>query len=83
MHIHLQCFLTTDPEEFAALLDHVCQAVSGSQVLIQVPLVWLSQCLLPVHHPLTKEEDDKISNSINHRDSEHKRGQRKHQGVYT
>lgn len=48
--------LTTDPEEFPALLDHVRQAVSGSQVLIQVSLVRLSQCLLPVHHPLTKEE---------------------------
>lgn len=37
------CTLTnTDPEEFSALLDHVCQAVSGSQVLIQVSLVRLS-----------------------------------------
>lgn len=51
--------LTTDPEEFAALLDHVCQSVSGSQVLVQVSLVRLSQHLLPVHHPLTKEEGEK------------------------
>lgn len=48
--------LITDPEEFPALLDHVCQAMSGSQVLIKVPLVRLSQCRLPVHHPLTKEK---------------------------
>lgn len=51
--------LTTHPEEFPALLDHMCQAMSGSQVLIQVSLVWLSQCLLPVHYPLTKEEEKK------------------------
>lgn len=50
---------TTDPEEFPALLDHVCQAVSRSQVLVQVPLVWLSQCLFPVHHPLTSERGQK------------------------
>lgn len=49
-------WLTTDPEEFPALLDHVCQAMSGGQVLIQVSLVRLSQCLLPVHHPLTIAE---------------------------
>lgn len=48
-------FSATDPEEFPALLDHVCQAMSGSQVLIQVSLVRLSQCLLPVYHPLTEE----------------------------
>lgn len=45
--------IVTYPEEFPALLDHVCQAMSGSQVLVQVPLVWLPECLFPVHHPLT------------------------------
>lgn len=69
--------VATDPEEFPALLDHVCQAMSGSQVLVQVSLVRLSQRLLPVHHPLAKEEGgkrktgghSKISNSIHHPES--------------
>lgn len=43
----------TDPEEFPALLDHVCQSVSGSQVFIQVSLVRLPERLLPVHHPVS------------------------------
>ncbi len=81
--------VTTDPEEFPALLDHVCQAMSGSQVLVQVSLVRLSQCLLPVHHPLTKEEGEKgktgghskISKSTHQSDSGRERGQRKSQGL--
>lgn len=56
--------LSTDPEEFPALLDHVCQAMSGSQVLIQVSLIWLSQCLLPVHHPMTEEEERKKGREV-------------------
>lgn len=48
--------LNTDPEEFPALLDHVRQPVSGSQVFVQVPLVRLSQHLPPVHHPVATEE---------------------------
>lgn len=71
---HLQLFMftltfqsihsTTDPEEFPALLDHVCQAMSGSQVLIQVSLVRLSQVLLPVHHPLIDKEGKRQVDTI-------------------
>lgn len=42
---------STHPEELPALLDHVRQAVGGSQVLVQVPLIRLPQSLLSVHHP--------------------------------
>lgn len=55
---------TTNPEEFPALLDHVCQAMSGSQVLIQVSLVRLSQVLLPVHHPLVDKEEKRQVDTI-------------------
>lgn len=48
--------LNTDPEEFSALLEHVCQAMGGGKVLVQVSLVRLSQRLLPVHHPLRKAQ---------------------------
>lgn len=76
MHI-----IITDPEEFPALLDHVCQAMSGSEVFIQVPLVWFSECLLPVHHPLKEEGKgkghDEINNSDYHAGSAKKNGRKR------
>lgn len=50
---------STDPEEFPALLDHVRQAMGGSQVLIQVPLIRLPQSLLSVHHSVSQMRQSK------------------------
>lgn len=38
-------------EESLRLSDHVGQALGGSQVLAQVPLVWAAQAVLPVTRP--------------------------------
>lgn len=48
------------------------QAMSGSKVFIQVPLVWLSECLLPVHHPLGKKEKEGRHDEAN-QSNHHKR----------
>lgn len=37
-----------DLKEVLALCDHVCQTLSGSQILIQVLLVWAARGVLPL-----------------------------------
>lgn len=44
-----------DLKETLALCDHVCQALSGSQVLTQVFLVWTACSVLPLDGPLRTE----------------------------
>lgn len=46
-------------EECLGLGDHIGQALGGSQVLAQVPLVWTAQAVLPMIRPAatTQEQD--------------------------
>lgn len=46
-------------EESLGLGDHIGQALGGSQVLAQVPLVWTAQAVLPMIRPAatTQEQD--------------------------
>lgn len=53
-------------EESLGLGDHVGQALGGSQVLAQVPLVWSAQAVLPVTRPaVTTQEQDGGQGQIN------------------
>ena len=48
--------LTPHLEELLALGNHMGQPLRGSEVFIQILLIWFTQALFPLHHPRQKKE---------------------------